>query len=99
MLCKCKICKKRFETEAPSRIKDPVCAECLPEEIKRRIRETPAIPEDYEEAMEELREKFGECPNCTTVLTPLQSFKIDGKMYCNSCYSKIMEPRWRNMDF
>tara|TARA_Y100000310_G_scaffold268793_1_gene281579 strand:+ start:12681 stop:13091 length:411 start_codon:yes stop_codon:yes gene_type:complete len=94
--CKCKECKGKFETEAPSRIKEPICAECISKDSNKP--KFVGIPKDFAKVQRQLRKEFGVCPgpNCNNALIPLQSFKADGKMYCQGCYRKIMEPRWKS---
>ena len=88
----CKQCKTEFITEAPSRIKDPLCAGCILKE-KAKPKFVKYIPEDYEKVQKQLRREFGVCPgvNCNNLLVPLSSFKANGKMYCDECYKSIIK--------
>lgn len=95
MNCKCKKCKSSFETEVPSRIANPLCASCLAIERKQKMKEPVGLPSDFAKVQAELRKEFGKCPNCPAPLIPLQAFKVDGQMYCESCYSNIMHLRYK----
>tara|TARA_Y100000310_G_scaffold344459_1_gene457340 strand:- start:6185 stop:6460 length:276 start_codon:yes stop_codon:yes gene_type:complete len=80
-----------FYTEAPSRIKDPLCAgRILKERAKPKF---VGIPPDYEKVQRQLKREFGVCHghNCNNPLLPLSSFKVNGKMYCEPCYRMLSE--------
>lgn len=91
MNCICKLCKAMFYTEAPSRVTEPLCASCiLKEKVKPKFI---GMHKDHEKVRNQLRKEFGVCPSghCINPLIPLQSFKINGKMHCEGCYSKLIK--------
>ncbi len=92
--CKCKTCGTRFETSAPSRIEEPICAVC---QLKENRKPGPiGLPPDFEKVQKELREEFNVCSRCNNnPLIPLQSFKVNGRMYCQGCYQTIAESKGR----
>jgi len=82
--CKCKECKAAFETSAPSRILEPLCAACQLKE-NRKPGKT-GLPPDFDKVQKELRKEFGVCPICKVgVLLPLNSFKQNDVWVCGNC--------------
>ena len=49
------------------------------------------VPKDFEKVLQQLREEFGECPDCRNPLVPLRSFKFEGTNYCEVCYRHHVE--------
>jgi len=86
---RCK-CGQIIFTAAPSRIKNPLCLECLRKDKTARK----VIPLDLSAAQKSFIRKWGKCPGCGNPLTPLNSFKAGysetSDMVCQGCYRRRM---------